>query len=400
MPGGLNQLSAYGKQNILLTENPEINHFKCVYKRHCHFSIEPIEIQFDEEIKFGKKLTCELPKYGDLAGPCFLYMKLPKLDIPSGSTYIGWTNSIGHAIIDYIDIEIGGMLIDRIYGIYMEIWDELTNNKSKREGYNLMIGKYESLVQLETNATEETEYYIPLNFWFTRHPSLYLPLISLKYHSIKLSIKLKSFIECVTYDGNTNPSNVDIKSSSIIIDYVYLEENERDKLINEGQLYLIEQHQFSEKESIKQNKIKHKSELNFNHPIKSLYWVFIETESIDNNDWFNFSRIDDNKNLMNNLEIRFDNKEIFSKRDEKFFRLIQPYKFNTSITNKYIYTHSFSLYPEDNKPSGQINFSRLDTVKLLFTMNSSNPECNLFFFATNYNFLIIKKGMAALAYLN
>ena len=144
MPGGLLQLSAYGPQNVYLTGNPQITFFVGVYKRHTNFAIESIQQLFHGIVNFGTKVYCDIDPQADLVHEIFLNVRLPNLNVnpQDNPCYtVSWVNAIGHAIIQHIDIEIGGFLIDRQYGQWLEIWSELTLTTEKEYAYNLMVGK-------------------------------------------------------------------------------------------------------------------------------------------------------------------------------------------------------------------------------------------------------------------
>ena len=120
MPGGLLELSAVGLQDSFLISNPEISFFKVVYKRHTNFSIESIRNTFDGNVDFGNKISCSLSRSGDLAHSIILEIDLPAITSTrsgsSGAGTISYVNSLGHALIDYVEVEIGGQRIDRHYG--------------------------------------------------------------------------------------------------------------------------------------------------------------------------------------------------------------------------------------------------------------------------------------------
>lgn len=141
--GGLMQLVAYGSQDIYLTGNPQITFFKVVYRRHTNFAIEAIEQVFNGNPTFGQKVTATISRNGDLINCVYLQVTFPALSVgsvysPTASTpavSVAWTNSLGHALIKYVDIEIGGQRIDRHYGMWLELWDELTQTAEKQNGY-------------------------------------------------------------------------------------------------------------------------------------------------------------------------------------------------------------------------------------------------------------------------
>ena len=114
--GGLLQLVAMGKQDVFLTGNPQITWFKMVYRRHTNFAIESQPMYFDGDPDFGKKLTCLVPRRGDLLGGVFLDVSLPALTLASTGAPVSYVNSIGHALIKEISIEIGEQEIDKQTG--------------------------------------------------------------------------------------------------------------------------------------------------------------------------------------------------------------------------------------------------------------------------------------------
>ena len=398
---GILQLEAVGLQNVVLTANPQVSFFKKIYKRHSPFAIETIEQQFNETVDFNKTVTCKVSRAADLIGGVYLHVTLPALGIPSGSTYIGWTNAIGYALIDYVTISIGGQEICKHYGTWMEIWEELTTEESKRNGTLNMVGKYEILTSLQTNAQTPSTYNIPLQFWFCRRPELFLPIVALQHHDIEISFKFRPFQECVTYDGSVEPAEVSMTAGSLYVDYVYLSQQERDFFSQRPLMYLIDQLQFSNREQINANSTTHSTRLEFNHPVKEIQWVFVESNSVANNDHFNFSRRSDVANLMASASMKTENLERFFQLNESYFRQVQPLNHHTRIPLKYIYCYSFALDPEDRfSPSGSLNFSRYDNITMQFTMNTSNPETYLYIYALNYNTLVIANGMAGIGFHN
>jgi hypothetical protein len=135
----------YGAQDIYLTGNPQITFFKVVYRRHTNFSIESIEQVFNGVATFGQKVSAVVSRNGDLINHVYLQTQFPALS--AGSVYsspptgisVAWTNAVGHALIRYVDIDIGGQRIDRHFGLWLELWDELTQTAEKQNGYNHMV---------------------------------------------------------------------------------------------------------------------------------------------------------------------------------------------------------------------------------------------------------------------
>ena len=210
MAGGLLQLVAYGAQDVFLTGTPEITFWKVSYRRHTNFAMESIEQTFQGQADFGRRVTCTISRNGDLCYRTYLQVTLPEINqqmVPASGTgndgvYARWLDFIGEQLISQVEIEIGGQRIDRQYGDWMHIWNQLTMSAEQQRGYFKMIGNTTQLTYITDpqfasisgpcasssgpsqvcaprNALPETTLYIPLLFWFCRNPGLALPLIAL-----------------------------------------------------------------------------------------------------------------------------------------------------------------------------------------------------------------------------
>ncbi len=204
MAGGLMQLVAYGAQDVFLTGTPEITFWKVSYRRHTNFAMESIEQTFSGQADFGRRVTCTISRNGDLAYRTYLQVTLPEINQDLGdAVYARWLDFPGEQLIAQVEVEIGGQRIDRQYGDWMHIWNQLTLTSEQQRGYFKMIGHTTQLVYITDpdfadinapcasttgpaqvcaprKALPETTLYIPLQFWFCRNPGLALPLIALK----------------------------------------------------------------------------------------------------------------------------------------------------------------------------------------------------------------------------
>ena len=120
--------------------------------------------------------------------------------------------------------------------------------------------------------------YVPLEFWFCRNPGLALPLIALQYHEVKIHLDLEEAAYLIRNDQDhvSAPKDVDgndleIKSCDLLVNYIYLDTDERRRFAQTSHEYLIEQLQFTGDESTVNTNVKVK--LNLNHPVKELIWV-------------------------------------------------------------------------------------------------------------------------------
>ena len=378
MGGGLMQLVAYGAQDIYLTGNPQITFFKVVYRRHTNFSVESIEQTFNGSPDFGKKVTVTVSRNGDLITNCYLQATLPALSAESSGQ--NWSAEIGHALIKSVEVEIGGQRIDKQYSDWLSIWQQLTQESGAAAAYANMIGDVAANSTSTTAAVAAYTVYVPLQFWFNRNPGLALPLISLQYHEVKFNIEFAALADC-----STNIASASLGDTSLFIDYVYLDTDERRRFAQTSHEYLIEQLQFTGDESITgtNNKVK----LNFNHPVKCLVWAVKAAASA------NFAYTD-----ITSAKLQLNGHDRFAERAGSYFNWVQPYQCFGSSPAAGINVYSFALKPAEHQPSGTANMSRIDNATLNITVTATDAVVKVF--AVNYNVLRIMSGMGGLAYSN
>ena len=214
-------------QDVYLTGNPQITFWKVTYRRYTNFAIESIEQTFNGQADFGRRVQCVISRNGDLAYRTYLQVTLPEINQLMGiasfavgvgsGVYARWLDFPGEQLIAQVEVEIGGQRIDRQYGDWMHIWNQLTMSAEQQRGYFKMIGNTTALtfitdpsfsevdgpcdslaprqVCAPRNALPETTLYVPLQFWFCTNPGLALPLIALKSAGQK-STQLKTANIC------------------------------------------------------------------------------------------------------------------------------------------------------------------------------------------------------------
>ena len=305
------QLVAYGAQDVYLTGNPQITFWKVTYRRYTNFAMESIEQTFNGQADFGRRVTCTLARNGDLAYRTYLQVTLPEIN-QNLAKFARWLDFPGEQLIAQVEVEVGGQRIDRQYGDWMHIWNQLTLSKEQESGYYKMVGNTTQLTYITDpefanvdgpcdsdaprqvcaprNALPETTLYVPLQFWYCRNPGLALPLIALQYHEVRINLDIRPIDECLwavnslgCTEGSTvkatSAYNQSLVAASLYVDYVFLDTDERRRMAQNPHEYLIEQLQFTGDESVgsSSNKIK----LNFNHPCKELIWVVQPDANVD-----------------------------------------------------------------------------------------------------------------------
>jgi hypothetical protein len=443
------QLVAYGAQDIYLTGNPQITFFKVVYRRHTNFAMESIEQTFNGAVDFGKRVTATISRNGDLIKDMWLELEFAQNDALANAVY-----GLGNALVKQVEIEIGGQLIDRQYGEWLDIWSELSVPEGKRVGYDTMVGNVPNTILDQSPDGPDTDSAtwtgkdcriytkskldVPLMFWFNRNPGLALPLIALQYHEVKINLDIetaRNLRRGVTAGTALAFAGTRLK---LWVDYIYLDTDERRRFAQVSHEYLIEQLQFTGDESLTTGSTK-RVDLNFNHPCKELIWVAqaAATKRGGGNasEPCKFTRLrkeaseNSNTGSAMRIKLQLNGQDRFQERRQEYFLNVQTYKHHTHmprsnrnvclVSNDYvtsttclisderalvedncqfIYVYSFALNPEEHQPSGTCNFSRIDNA----TLQMTNVEVGgvLKVFAVNYNVLRIMSGMGGLAYSN
>jgi hypothetical protein len=439
MGGGLMQLVAYGAQDIYLTGQPQITFFKSVYRRHTNFAVESILQTINGNASAGQRVSVTISRNGDLLKNLWCQYN-PSLLLPAGGNYGTIASDLSHALFNQLEIEIGGQLIDRQYGIWLTIWRDLTeSNPTGAQGEIGMDGsepaincqgvgnaivcpstRYQRMAYthltpplgIVDTAAAPTEAYIPMRFWFCRNPGLAIPLIALQYHEVKFNI---NFSLASTYVSTGNiPSSGGIGNANfqVYADYVYLDTTERRQFAQNAHEYLIDQLQ-QQQESSSGTSTSNTIRLNFNHPVKELIWVGAPTNpvavssSTDVGGNATPSAITSVSGSSSQMQIKIilNGTDRFTQRNLKYFTRNQVWDvhtgFGATAIADSVALYSFALRPEEHQPSGTCNFSRIDTAQLAFSGSLSGETINpLNIYAVNYNVLRIMSGMGGLAYSN
>jgi hypothetical protein len=393
--GGLLQLVAIGKQDVFLTGNPQITWFKMVYRRYTNFAIESQQIYFDGDPDFGKRLTALVPRRGDLLGPMILEIVLPLVKMTNGTTGT-YVNNTGYSLIEEISLEIGEQEIDKQTGEWMQIWSSVSTPPGQREALNNMVGRVDGLnlppvslppelCSVGTYQYGATKRYIPLQFWFNKNPGLYLPLLAMQYHPIRINVKLRDLTGMIANPsvtaacGGVQPVPTKITDLKLWGDYVYLDTEERRRFVANTHEYLIEQIQYTPRTSLPEGININTVRMEFNHPLRELFWVVQRDVMTTTREWFNFGSTSAyeagiSRDMLQDATLQVDGYDRFDTRDSGYFRLVQPYQYHTTTDVKqFIYMYSFALRPEELQPSGSLNASRIDNMNLLINLR---PDSN------------------------
>lgn len=532
------ELIAKGQEDLFLTEKPQMTLFKAVYRRNTVFTIEQIPQTFLNTPNFGKKVPCIVNRIGDLIKNITLVITLPSISqiyntdqTVDKNTRFAWMKKIGFGIIKNIEIKIGDKVIEQFTGEWINCWYAL---HKKDNEINKMIGNVEDLFKYD-NEKDEYKLYIPLPFWFSKSPSLSLPLCCLKNHNVEITLELEDLKKCYTitpthyilmndyvcqfekdeyivqkiddnevvgqfayFDYETRRlyysqitkelfkvaenddekyvirglkskciamphiktstdtsieqkysivynyrelSNVKLGETFLLVDYVFLEEKEKERFYSNSHTYLIEQVNETTTQTVSSSLST--CNLGLKDPVEYIVW-YVRQNNLNemyNNDRFNFTNSYQYNNILNNRIVYDTVKEVDDKKyygkfnvrlnkdfdycqngkslikssklmfngievvneNYKYFHNIQSINHFHTNTQTGLCVYSFALNPTELQPSGSCNMNKIDNVQIEMKLDECINEHNtgtFKCFSVSYNWLRIKGGYGGLLYIN
>lgn len=303
MAGGLMQLVAYGAQDVYLTGQPKVTFFQAVYKRHTNFAMENIIQTLNGTANSNGRVSVTIARNGDLVGNMYVALyPLTNLSATSSNTTVD-LNWVAERAISDVELTIGGQRIDKHYQAWWRLYSELFLTDMDKAQWGKM-----TTLSNPVNADGASRVFLPLLFFFNRNPGLYLPLIALQYHEVRLDFNLSPY-----FASFFTTSKFDVWAN-----YVYLDTEERRRFAQKGHEYLIEQLQHTGADTITNsssavgtNSNEFLVRLSYNHPVKELIWCYTDagypgavssgTTGTALNSMWNFSSAAANVNVTSNL---------------------------------------------------------------------------------------------------
>ena len=427
------QLSASGPQEKFFTVDPDYSYFVESFKKHSNFSTEFVDIDPENEADFGKSIRFKIPQnQGDLLKTLSVKMKLPEIIETSATMYI---ESVAHALIEHVDLIIGGKVIQRLTSDYLQIYSEQNVTQTKQKALEQLIGKYPlrtsdrrvgEVIQSGTGNSgivihdtlglnSDESFFVDLPFYFYKHPELAVPLCAINKQEVEVEFKLRPAQDVVIKsDGSyvTLEETLKLKEFTLCTEIVFLDSIERIKLENTPTDYLITQLQqdvFEVGTGINEGKFK----LDFTNPIKELYFVIqrqgSNVNAVDKTlqgnfvtifDYDNTSNVQDGKFILyenlDYLTLTLDGQDIITEQTGNvlFLKAVQAaIHHSKSQLIRRFYSYSFALQPEEWYPTGQVNFSLIKDQNINLSLTSC-PDFSrqIRVYALSYNVLRVREG--------
>ena len=418
------QLASSGPQEKFFTLDPDYSHFLESFKKHTNFSNEYVDLDPENEADFGSTVKFKIPQnQGDLLKTLSLKVTLPHITT-SGVCYI---ESAGHALIEHVDLIIGGKVIQRLTSDYLQIYSEHFVTQTKQIALEELIGKFpertafrrvSNRLIVARNALgniEDVSFFVDLPFYFYNHPELAIPLCAINRQEVEVEFKLRTAQEIVVKtDGkkadisqqNPQPKIIDFQ---LCAEVVHVDCEERIKIQKSKRDYLITQIQqniFDVASGVNTGKFK----LDFINPVKELYFVIQRQGSVGTNEFefvtpFDYDGILEetgNKYILwenlDHLALTLDGQEIITKDTGTmpFLKAVQAaiHHSKTQLIRRF-YSYSFALQPEEWYPTGQVNFSLVKEQILDLSLHPcTGYSRQVRVYAVNYNTLRVSEGTA------
>jgi len=458
--GALMQLVAYGAQDTYLTGQPSVTFFQAVYQQTTNFAMEVIQQTVNGSAASNGMLSVIVARNGDLLGQMEVTLAPKALTANCLTTdnVVYDTNWIAERAIANVTLNIGGQQIDKHYQTWWRLYNELFLSEPNKIQYNKMASSATSSNATSANGgTTPYRVHLPLLFFFNRNPGLFLPLVALQYHEVRLDFTLTSYFS----------NYFDTAVFEVWANYVYLDTEERTAFAASNSQYLIEQLQHTGGDTI--TSVSETSpqliRLNFNHPVKELIWCYQNTNPTTNlNSMWNFCKNPANVQMtldsalllatnqatlghhlgspmvftssntfvnangtgglagkpgvfnawleegssgtgyesgpLHQFKILLNGQDRFKEQYGRYFNQVQPFYYHTGNPYPGIYSYSFALQPEEFQPTGSCNLSRIDTCQAWVALKAGSLSTIQKMFATNYNILNVASGMGGLAFSN
>jgi hypothetical protein len=436
MAGRVQLQTSGGPREKHFTANPEFSFYNSVYRRTLSYSKETFDVEADNVPDFGSRVRFRLPQNGgDVLTNLAFRLRLPAVT----ATY-GWIESVAHALVEWVEIQIGEVPVQRLTSDFLQIHSEHYVTQTKQKALYNLIGKYpersadlpvssRTILHHLGGASGETDWRFDIPFWFYGHERWGLPLCAILNKEVHVVVKLRDVGPLVQYDNGVFMQRPDVSSLDLHLKEFTLEAEvgwvdgpERIRLQNTSTDFVITQIQ-QESFFIDAGETELKVATQFVHPVKELYFVIqredlgqlttpyyfcspfdydniVETNGAD--PAVEYGKFKDGELVLfehlRTLKIRLDDDVILDEitGGVNFLKAVQSgiHHSKTQLIRRF-YSYAFGLDPEHPRPSGSVDFTPIRNQVFEFTLNP-NPDFkrNVRIYALSHNILRVKEGDA------
>nr|QFG73611.1 MAG: major capsid protein [Megaviridae environmental sample] len=295
-----------------------------------------------------------------------------KQNMPTHNDHIYWQSLLGYRIIERMSLYIGDKEIDVLDGRYLWLYLESQYKNSQQRGIQQML-QYD-----EIDATKQHNIYIPLLFECFRNC---LPIIALTNTIVKIVLQMSELETCIINPHpNITCGNMKIRS---LIDYIYLDLEERKKFINSKHEIIVKRVQMTKQYTFQDSRFNMNG---FSDCIVDVFWLVEEK----GNPWKFIP--------MDNTQLWGQSQPLCASESSIYYTCLVPTAKYQRTPSMPVHMYSFALYPLDLQPSGCLNYSRLDTKYLQLGDNVDTSNIVIYMYVRSFNILRVMSGQAGYAF--
>ena len=443
-------LKAIGKQDTyLLSKDPEDSFFNdkdmtqhSEFRKY-HRSRNIINPGGVPNWPFGQTIKVQFnpQNMGDLLSNMWLSITMPRLtDFGGGANY---ADQLGRHILKSVTMIVDELEVEKIHDdwgiLYDELYLEISEKVANRFLVNRNIGYDDSTLPAFRDLSQySADLMIPLHFFFSRKYASdeyssnkpnrpYFPVCAVHRQNIEFVLEFHE----QTFFTDTG-TTLELPVIKLVTEEITVSAEERQYLATKKQTFItdiVRKHpsivSVPGEDSIRNNLVP-------NIPVKCIHWFLRNTEFEDENDATGGKPLQEEKYYQNRFNfssnVNFDEVQTFfnpimdeasffingnrlpnvSKTNHNYYKYLIPFRNRLARPIRNIYTYSFSMNPINVEPSGNLDFSQIQSdktsieVKLdtsetsLVDVNNKTYSLNMYY--TGYQTYIFDKGFMSLAY--
>ena len=440
------QIATRGLQNEWINGTPTQSHFLFSLNKHSKFAFDIFEIPLSET-EYDRESTCVIPlDAGDLITQMTLRYQifLKDVSLRSALQIMFIKNSPALHLIEYVDLFMGGMHIQRLTSEWMDTYNTIQYEKTLKESTRESASFVRAELEYGRDYDSETSFpsvYLNLPFYFNDNLKSAILACKLTKVSCRVKIKFRKLSDVLRlgssdasdfFNDNLNPKygtssypstqsqkeeivnnflskDVIISNASVLTQYAYLDTDELQYLKSRPIEHIITQLQLK-RFDVPRGETK-RIQLNFKHPVKTLYFFVGPKNKYDvDGEYMKNIRFSNAKLLFNNQIMFEDGPERLIYYNSKTNTMSGVYLLQEK---KEIGSYSFALYPLKKELTGHVNFSRIINQEFEISLPNTetiteyykNPdtstlqdlnECQIY--AESYNILHYSSGLVGLKF--
>ena len=376
MSAALVDLVSKGAQDVYITGDPEVSFFRQNFRRHTNFAIKPERVDYIGQFNAGAEVTIPIKSKGDLLS--YVWIEAPEIQTALSDTGLFAT---GQSATEFT-LLIGGQQVCKLDSLFIQgVHNVLYNDTSAKASCAVTTAVASANAKSERTGTVGSDYFV-IPFFFSEDWTKALPLVAMQYHEVEIRIKCRSGLAF----GAT---------PKVYANYVYLDTDERNRLLSTEQEILITQtqHQIMDTNSSGTVDV---DLTYFNHPSKAIHLI---SSAADGTAW-------DNELKFDSATLYINGQPLFEDMSDTYHHNVVPEMHCTVLPSGVIdsvplFTWPFCIKLNGSQPSGSLNFSRVDNSKLVLkNLNVGVTPSMLRVYTVNYNILRVKNGLAGVAFGN